>query len=216
MLAEGAGSFDLAYVDADKKLYDTYYERALALVRPGGVVALDNVLWSGAVADPGDQDHQTQVLRALNAKIRDDARVSPVLLPIGDGLMLAGGADGDRAQLAALRSSCDQLRQPADVDRARDQRLADDEAGRAVDAQASRPAHGCRRAAPGPRLLHLGRRAVRVVALAAAIVSTSPGQILGLHQRQVEVVVLAVVELGRRQRRLGGDDRIRARAPAAP
>jgi predicted O-methyltransferase YrrM len=90
LLAEGgAGSFDLAYVDADKKLYDTYYERALALIRPGGVVALDNVLWRGEVADPDNDDRQTQTLRALNAKIHTDPRVSPVLLPIGDGLTLA-------------------------------------------------------------------------------------------------------------------------------
>ena len=90
LLAEGAaGSFDLAYVDADKKLYDTYYERALALVRPGGIVALDNVLWHGEVANPDNTDHQTRALRALNAKIHADNRVSPVLLPIGDGLTLA-------------------------------------------------------------------------------------------------------------------------------
>ena len=87
LAAEGA-VFDLAYVDADKKLYDTYYERALALVRPGGIIAIDNVLWSGAVADPADQDHQTLVLRALNAKVRDDARVASVLLPVGDGVLL--------------------------------------------------------------------------------------------------------------------------------
>ena len=85
---EGA-AFDLAYVDADKKLYDAYYERALALVRPGGVVALDNVLWGGAVADPTDQDRQTVVLRKLNEKILADQRVSSLLLPLGDGLTLA-------------------------------------------------------------------------------------------------------------------------------
>lgn len=90
LLAEGAaGSFDLAYVDADKKLYDAYYERALALVRPGGIVALDNVLWRGLVADPANQDRQAATLRALNAKIHADARVTPVLLPLGDGLTLA-------------------------------------------------------------------------------------------------------------------------------
>ena len=90
LLAEGAaGSFDLVYVDADKKLYDSYYERALALTRPGGVVALDNVLWRGEVANPDNHDHQTRAVRALNAKIHGDDRVSPVLLPIGDGLMLA-------------------------------------------------------------------------------------------------------------------------------
>ena len=85
---EGA-AFDLAYVDADKKLYDAYYERALALVRPGGVVALDNVLWGGAVADTTDQDRQTVVLRKLNEKILADQRVSSLLLPLGDGLTLA-------------------------------------------------------------------------------------------------------------------------------
>lgn len=91
MLADGgaAAGFDLAYVDADKKLYDAYYERALALVRPGGVVALDNVLWRGAVADPTDRDRQTEALRALNRKIQGDARVASVLLPLGDGLALA-------------------------------------------------------------------------------------------------------------------------------
>jgi predicted O-methyltransferase YrrM len=85
---EGA-VFDLAYVDADKKLYDTYYERALGMVRQGGIVALDNVLWGGAVADPADSDGQTQVLRELNSKIRADERVTSVLLPIGDGVTLA-------------------------------------------------------------------------------------------------------------------------------
>lgn len=90
LLAEGAaGSFDLAYVDADKKGYDAYYERALALVRSGGVVALDNVLWRGEVANPDNHDHQTLALRELNAKIHADPRVTPVLLPIGDGLTLA-------------------------------------------------------------------------------------------------------------------------------
>jgi O-methyltransferase len=90
LLAEGeAGRFDLAYVDADKKLYDVYYERALALVRPGGVVALDNVLWRGRVADPEDSSHQTQTLRALNAKIHADERVDMALATVGDGVMLA-------------------------------------------------------------------------------------------------------------------------------
>jgi predicted O-methyltransferase YrrM len=90
LLAAGAaGRFDLAYVDADKKLYDAYYERALALVRRGGVVALDNVLQRGGVADPLNRDRQTLVIRELNRKIHADARVSPVLLPLGDGLTLA-------------------------------------------------------------------------------------------------------------------------------
>jgi caffeoyl-CoA O-methyltransferase len=87
--ARGAESFDLVYVDADKKLYDAYYEHALTLVRQGGVVALDNMLWRGEVAEPSNQDRQTQALRALNAKIHGDPRVSMVLLPVGDGLTLA-------------------------------------------------------------------------------------------------------------------------------
>jgi predicted O-methyltransferase YrrM len=90
MIADGdAAGFDLAYVDADKKSYDLYYERALQLVRPGGILAIDNVLWHGAVADPADTSRQTIAMRALNRKIRGDQRVSSLLLPIGDGLTLA-------------------------------------------------------------------------------------------------------------------------------
>ena len=84
-----AAGFDLIYIDADKKSYDAYYEAALRLVRPGGVLALDNMLWHGAVADPADDSRQARSLRALNIKIHADQRVSPVLLPIGDGLTLA-------------------------------------------------------------------------------------------------------------------------------
>jgi O-methyltransferase len=90
LLAEGAaGSFDLAYIDADKKSYTAYYERALALARPGGLIALDNMLWSGAVADPDDTSRQTRALRELTAAIHADERVSMCLLPVGDGVMLA-------------------------------------------------------------------------------------------------------------------------------
>ena len=90
LLAEGAaGSFDLVFIDADKKSYDAYYERALVLVRPGGLILLDNMLWGGAVADPADQDRQTAALRALNAKLHRDDRIALSLLPIGDGLTLA-------------------------------------------------------------------------------------------------------------------------------
>lgn len=90
LLAEGAAaSFDLIFIDADKKSYDAYYERALALARPGGLILLDNMLWKGAVADPADQDRQTQALRALTDRLHRDERVSAVLLPIGDGLTLA-------------------------------------------------------------------------------------------------------------------------------
>ncbi len=90
MLAEGAaGGFDFMFIDADKETYDTYYERALALLRPGGLIAVDNVLWSGAVADDSHQDQETQAIRALNAKLLRDPRVAISLVPIGDGLMLA-------------------------------------------------------------------------------------------------------------------------------
>jgi predicted O-methyltransferase YrrM len=85
----GAGSFDFAFIDADKASYDAYYEACLTLLRPGGLVALDNMLWSGKVADPKIRDADTDALRALNAKIRDDARVDSCLLTVGDGVMLA-------------------------------------------------------------------------------------------------------------------------------
>ena len=90
LLAEGdADSFDFAFIDADKPNYDAYYERALRLVRPGGVIAIDNVLWSGAVIDPEDDTPDTRAIRALNDKIAGDERVDAVLVPIGDGLTLA-------------------------------------------------------------------------------------------------------------------------------
>ncbi len=85
----GAGSFDFAFIDADKSAYDAYYESCLRLLRPGGLVALDNMLWSGDVANPKVRDADTDALRALNAKIRDDARVESCLLTVGDGVMLA-------------------------------------------------------------------------------------------------------------------------------
>ncbi len=89
MIAKGEGPFDLAFIDADKPNYDGYYERALKLLRPGGLVALDNMLWSGAVADPKQTDASTAALRALNAKIQADARVDMALATVGDGVMLA-------------------------------------------------------------------------------------------------------------------------------
>lgn len=84
-----AGSFDFAFIDADKTNYDAYYESCLQLLRPGGLIAIDNVLWGGAVADPSAHSADTEALRALNVKIRDDARVQPCLLTVGDGVMLA-------------------------------------------------------------------------------------------------------------------------------
>jgi predicted O-methyltransferase YrrM len=90
LLGDGsAETFDLAFIDADKKSYDAYYERALRLVRPGGLILLDNVLWGGGVADPADHQRQTEALRALNAKLHRDERISLSLLPLGDGLTVA-------------------------------------------------------------------------------------------------------------------------------
>lgn len=89
MIQSGEGPFDLAFIDADKSNYDGYYERVLKLLRVGGLVALDNMLWSGAVANPKVTDADTSALRALNAKIHADARVDMALATIGDGVMLA-------------------------------------------------------------------------------------------------------------------------------
>jgi predicted O-methyltransferase YrrM len=88
-LAKGeAGGFDFAFIDADKSSYDAYFERCLALLRPGGLVAIDNVLWGGAVARPADDD-DTRALQALNAKLHGDARIDVAMVPIGDGVTLA-------------------------------------------------------------------------------------------------------------------------------
>jgi predicted O-methyltransferase YrrM len=90
LLAEGhENTFDLAFIDADKKSYPDYYERCLRLVRPGGLVALDNVLWGGEIADMTKQDRDTLALRAVNELVRDDERVTEVLLPVADGMTLA-------------------------------------------------------------------------------------------------------------------------------
>ncbi len=90
LLADGqSGAFDFAFIDADKANYDAYYERCLRLLRPGGVVGIDNVLWGGRVADAAVTDQDTAAIRALNAKVRDDARVHATMLPIGDGFTLA-------------------------------------------------------------------------------------------------------------------------------
>jgi caffeoyl-CoA O-methyltransferase len=84
-----SGSYDYAFIDADKTNYDAYYERVLTLLRPGGLVLLDNVLWSGRVADPAVTDADTVALRELNAKVHRDERVDVSLVGIGDGLLLA-------------------------------------------------------------------------------------------------------------------------------
>lgn len=82
------GRFDFAYIDADKTGYDAYYERCLRLLRPNGLLTIDNVLWSGEVTDARTTDADTLALRALNEKIGRDERVDASLLPIGDGLMV--------------------------------------------------------------------------------------------------------------------------------
>ena len=84
----GDSSVDFAFIDADKTGYDAYYEACLHLVRPGGLILIDNVLWSGKVADPEVLDPDTVALRALNEKIRGDGRVEACLVPIGDGVMV--------------------------------------------------------------------------------------------------------------------------------
>ena len=89
LLAAGqAASFDFAFIDADKENYLAYYERSLELLRSGGLLAVDNVLWEGSVADPSDQRPSTLAIRALNAHVARDERVSSSLVPIGDGLFL--------------------------------------------------------------------------------------------------------------------------------
>ncbi|MGD0869548.1 MAG: class I SAM-dependent methyltransferase [Bryobacteraceae bacterium] len=84
-----AGTFDFAFIDADKPNYSNYYERALALLRPGGLIAVDNVLWKGKVADPEQQDADTLTMRAFNRKLHQDHRVALAMATMGDGLTLA-------------------------------------------------------------------------------------------------------------------------------
>jgi predicted O-methyltransferase YrrM len=80
------GPFDFAFIDADKVNYDAYYERCLQLVRPGGLILIDNTLWHGDVINPAKQDADTLAIRALNKKLQADPRIDLSLLPIGDGL----------------------------------------------------------------------------------------------------------------------------------
>lgn len=91
VLAESdiAGKIDFAFIDADKASYDSYYESCLKLLRVGGLIVLDNALWGGQVADSSFQDEDTQTIRAINEKLRDDPRVDVSLLPVGDGIYLA-------------------------------------------------------------------------------------------------------------------------------
>ncbi len=87
--ASQAGTFDFAFIDADKTNYENYYERALQLLRVGGLIAIDNTIWSGKVADPNAQDADTVAIRRLNDKLLRDERVTLSMLTVGDGLTLA-------------------------------------------------------------------------------------------------------------------------------
>ncbi|MFN7087737.1 MAG: class I SAM-dependent methyltransferase [Burkholderiales bacterium] len=90
LLADGqAGTFDFAFIDADKGNYLNYYERALKLVRHGGLIGIDNTLWYGKPADPANHDPDTEAIREVNRRVHADARVMMSLVPIGDGLTLA-------------------------------------------------------------------------------------------------------------------------------
>ncbi len=89
LVENAAGTFDLAFIDANKEQYDTYYEHCLTLVRPKGVILVDNVIWGGAVADDAYQDAETRAIRAFNEKAHADERVTLSMLPIGDGLTMA-------------------------------------------------------------------------------------------------------------------------------
>ena len=84
-----AGTFDFAFIDADKTNYENYYERALQLLRVGGLIAIDNTIWSGKVADPNERDTDTVAIRRLNEKLFGDERITLSMLTLGDGLTLA-------------------------------------------------------------------------------------------------------------------------------
>jgi O-methyltransferase len=89
LVGQGPASFDLVFVDADKVNYPRYYEQSLELVRPGGLIVVDNTLFFGRVADPAFTDADTEGVRALNALLRDDDRVEVSMLAIADGVTLA-------------------------------------------------------------------------------------------------------------------------------
>ena len=90
LLSSGeAETFDFSFIDADTRNYENYYEKSLQLVRPGGLIAIDNTRWYGRVDDPNEQDKRTQHIRDITKKVRGEQRVTMSLLPVGDGLLLA-------------------------------------------------------------------------------------------------------------------------------
>jgi predicted O-methyltransferase YrrM len=89
LMVDSKNEFDFAFIDADKTNYDAYYEACYALIKPNGVIAIDNVFWGGSVADTSQQDDDTKAIRALNKKLQNDNRVDLSIVPIGDGLTLA-------------------------------------------------------------------------------------------------------------------------------
>jgi len=90
LLAEGrAGTFDFAYIDADKSNYSNYYDRAFELIRPGGVITADNVFWHGEITGGQNHDSDMEAVRAFNRKLRDDPRILLSMVPLGDGLTVA-------------------------------------------------------------------------------------------------------------------------------
>jgi O-methyltransferase len=90
LLSQGlAGQLDLAFIDADKTNYEAYYERCLKLVRRGGLILIDNVLWGGSVANLAEKDEDTEAIRALNAKLKSDDRIDITLFAVGDGMSCA-------------------------------------------------------------------------------------------------------------------------------
>jgi predicted O-methyltransferase YrrM len=90
LIAQGqAGSFDLVFIDADKRLYEQYYEMALQLLRPGGLMAIDNIFWQGRLWREADHSPRTEAMRRFNQKLRHDQRIYLSILPLGDGMSLA-------------------------------------------------------------------------------------------------------------------------------
>ncbi len=89
------GAYDIVFIDADKTEYGAYYEQALRLLRPGGLVVIDNALWGGKVADPSQRDPETVGLRELAARMAEDESLVSTLVPVGDGLLVGVVADKD-------------------------------------------------------------------------------------------------------------------------